>query len=76
MNVVVALPLQVEGPLDISLGVPVEDDSPPKPSTSKPGSKISLWVVPRGEGADDDAGEDEGKVSHGKNKNLNCVFTM
>lgn len=44
---------QPDGPLDISLGVPVEpEDQPataPSPSTSKPGAKISLWVVPRGE---------------------------
>ncbi|KAK3924926.1 Protein GLUTELIN PRECURSOR ACCUMULATION 3 [Frankliniella fusca] len=39
---------KVDGPLDIPLGVPAEPAAG-EPSTSKPGSKISLWVVPHGE---------------------------
>ncbi|XP_052128713.1 mucin-5AC-like isoform X3 [Frankliniella occidentalis] len=44
----------VDGPLDIPLGVPAEPAGG-EPSTSKPGSKISLWVVPHGEDDGDKA---------------------
>lgn len=51
-----------DGPLDIPLGVPALDSMAPTGSTSKPGGKVSLWVVPRGEG--EDAGEaEDGQVS-------------
>lgn len=52
-----------DGPLDIPLGVPALDSMAATGSTSKPGGKISLWVVPRGEGENADEADD-GQVSH------------